>query len=76
MKHSEINDKARAFIKFRRKQLGYTQEELAVKIYGNDIKNARQRVSHIENNPSKGLGLKTLQKYLTALDAEINFITR
>ncbi|WP_456867627.1 helix-turn-helix domain-containing protein [Galbibacter sp. BG1] len=58
------------FVKFKRRQKGLTQSELAQLVYG---KNDRQYISKIENNKVEGINLSTMETFLEVLDADMDF---
>lgn len=59
------------FIKEKRKAMGYSQEELAVKLF--DDKNRKSFISEIETGKRKGLTIETMSYFLDALESDIDF---
>ncbi|MBP9793314.1 MAG: helix-turn-helix transcriptional regulator [Flavobacterium sp.] len=65
----DLNIQAGEFIKAKRLVKGWTQDQLAKKVFG--AKAGRCRISIIEKG--KEIKLETLQKILIALDSYIEF---
>jgi len=60
------------YTKFKRKQLGLTQKELADKVESIGIDN--NYICRLENKRLQGMNIESVELLLAALDAEIKFI--
>lgn len=68
----EILDKLGDFVKFKRKNLGLTQTEVAERMESKGID--KSYISRIERKTAKGLNISTLEKLLESLDSSITFV--
>ena len=66
----ELMNKLGQFIKYYRRKKGWTQKELSLKIFKSPN---QQFISRLELGKLGGVKLKTLEKILLVLDADINF---
>lgn len=66
----ELMNKLGQFIKYYRRKKGWTQKELSLKIFKSPN---QQYISRLELGKLGGVNLKTLEKILLVLDADINF---
>ena len=66
----ELMNKLGQFIKYYRRKRGWTQKELSLKIFKSPN---QQYISRLELGKLGGVNLKTLEKILLVLDADINF---
>lgn len=63
------------FVKHKREQKGFTQQELAEKIHMKNM-TGKNYISSIERKALPGLRLETLEHILGALDCSVKFIDR
>jgi len=68
-----LNERISEFVKDKREKKGITQEQLAIKLFGSSTRSRINYISSVETG-SRNLSIPTLEKYLKALDADINFI--
>lgn len=66
----ELMNKLGQFIKYYRRKKGWTQKELSQKIFKSPN---QQFISRLELGKLGGVNLKTLEKILMVLDADIKF---
>jgi transcriptional regulator with XRE-family HTH domain len=68
-----LNERISEFVKDKREKKGITQEQLAIKLFGSSTRSRINYISSVETG-SRNLSIPTLEKYLKALDSDINFI--
>lgn len=66
----ELMNKLGQFIKYYRRKKGWTQTELSIKVFKAPN---QQYISRLELGKLGGVKLKTLERILLALDADVNF---
>lgn len=66
----ELMNKLGQFIKYYRRKKGWTQKELSLKVFKSSN---QQYISRLELGKLGGVKLKTLERILLALDADVNF---
>lgn len=69
--YRDIMPKLAKFIKEKRAAMGLTLRQLAIKIYGPAGINMNAYLSGIETGRVKSINIDTLQRILTALEADI-----
>lgn len=70
--NNPLLEKFVSFMKEKRTALGLTQTDLAFEVYNNRQK--RNYINDIESGRRKGLTIETMNKILTVLQSDINFI--
>ena len=66
----ELMNKLGQFIKYYRRKKGWTQKELSLKVFKSPN---QQYISRLELGKLGSMKLKTLERILLALDADVNF---
>lgn len=66
-----LNERIAEFVKDKRQKKGLTQEQMSLKVFGSV--NRTKYISEVERG-ARNLSIPTLEKYLKALDSDINFI--
>lgn len=69
--HRDVMPKLAKFMKEKRAAMGLTLRDLSQKIYGPGKVNMNAYLSAVENGRRKSINIDTMQKILTALEADI-----
>lgn len=70
--HRDVMPKLAKFMKEKRAAMGLTLRQLSEKIYGPGNVNMNAFLCQVENGKRKSINIDTVQKILTALEADIS----